>query len=116
MGTRAIQLRDPDTSSRDSWNFTDDPTAAQFPERNSKPNLGQALHVLAGATYVDRLSTGNSRLGRLLQSGAPDEKIFEEFYLAALGRFPAADELQELKTILRKAVTVKQDYGNLCGP
>ena len=33
-------------------------------------------------------------------SGAADEQIFTEFYLAALSREPAADELQELKTIL----------------
>jgi hypothetical protein len=100
LGTRAIQLRDPDTYFSRFLELYGRSNRGAIPERNSKPNLGQALHVLAGATYVDRLSTGNSRLGRLLQSGAPDEKIFEEFYLAALGRFPAADELQELKTIV----------------
>jgi hypothetical protein len=36
----------------------------------------------------------------LLQSGVSDEKIFEEFYLAALARPPAAAEVQELKTVL----------------
>jgi hypothetical protein len=36
----------------------------------------------------------------LLESGASDEKIFEEFYLAALGRFPAADEVDELKKLI----------------
>ena len=70
------------------------------PERNTKPNLGQALHVLAGSTYVERLSSPNSRLARLLQAGAPDEKIFEDFYLAAFARMPLASEVQELKTIL----------------
>jgi hypothetical protein len=58
------------------------------------------LHVLAGSTYIDRLSTPNSRLARLLQSQASDEKILEEFYLAALGRLPASEETQELKEIL----------------
>jgi hypothetical protein len=70
------------------------------PERNNKPNLGQALHVLAGATYADRLSRPNSRLAKLLQSGATDEEIFTEFYLAALSRPPTTDEVKELKSVL----------------
>jgi hypothetical protein len=41
-----------------------------------------------------------SRLARLLKSGATDEKVFEEFYLAALARLPAPAEVQELKSIL----------------
>jgi len=35
-----------------------------------------------------------------LQSGATDEQIFSEFYLAALARSPDAEEVQEFKTIL----------------
>jgi hypothetical protein len=58
------------------------------------------MHVLAGTTYVDRLSRPNSRLAKLMQSGAGDEQIFSEFYLAALSRPPADEEIQELKTIL----------------
>ncbi len=99
-GTRAIQLRDPDTFFSRFLELYGRSNRGAIPERNDKPNLGQALHVLAGATYVDRLSTRNSRLSRLLESGASDEKIFEEFYLAALGRFPAADEVQELKGLI----------------
>ena len=49
---------------------------------------------------MDRLGQPNSRLARLLQAGATDETIFTDFYLAALSRPPAADEVQELKTIL----------------
>jgi len=99
-GTRAIQLRDPDTFFSRFLELYGRSNRGAIPERNDKPNLGQALHVLAGATYVDRLSTRNSRLSRLLESAASDEKIFEEFYLAALGRFPAADEVQELKGLI----------------
>jgi hypothetical protein len=99
-GTRAVQLRDPDTFFSRFLELYGRSNRGAIPERNTKPNLGQALHVLAGATYVARLSAPNSRLARLLQSGAPDEKIFEDFYLAALARLPAADEVQELKSVL----------------
>ena len=58
------------------------------------------MHVLAGSTYVDRLGQANSRLAKLLASGAPDEEIFTEFYLAALSREPDSDEQQRLKSIL----------------
>ncbi len=100
VGTRAIQLRDPDTFFSRFLELYGRANRGAIPERNNKPNLGQALHVLAGATYVDRLSMPNSRLAKMLQSGADDEKIFEEFYLAALGRPPSGDEVRELKEIL----------------
>ena len=61
-GTRAIQLRDPDTFFSRFLELYGRSNRGAVPERNNKPNLGQALHVLAGATYVDRLSTPNSRL------------------------------------------------------
>ena len=78
------------------------PNRGAVPERDVKPNLGQALHMLAGASYVERLGSKDSRLARLLEMGASDAKIFEEFYLAALGRFPAREETQELQQILAK--------------
>jgi len=99
-GTRAVQLRDPDTFFSRFLELYGRSNRGAVPERNNKPNLSQAMHVLAGATYVDRLSRPNSRLAKLLGSGAADEAIFTDFYLAALSREPAADELQQLKTIL----------------
>jgi hypothetical protein len=99
-GTRAVQLRDPDTFFSRFLELYGRSNRGAVPERNTKPNLGQALHVLAGSTYVERLSSPNSRLARLLQAGTADEKIFEEFYLAAFARMPLASEVEELKAIL----------------
>jgi hypothetical protein len=99
-GTRAIQLRDPDTFFSRFLELYGRSNRGAVPERNNKANLSQAMHVLAGATYVDRLSQKNGRLAKLLQSGATDEQIFSEFYLAALARSPDAEEVQEFKTIL----------------
>jgi hypothetical protein len=100
FGTRAIQLRDPDTFFSRFLELYGRANRGAIPERNNKPNLGQALHVLAGTTYVARLSGPNSRLARMLDAGAPDEKIFEEFYLAALSRRPTPEELAALKPLL----------------
>jgi hypothetical protein len=99
-GTRAVQLRDPDTFFSRFLELYGRANRGAVPERNNKPNLSQALHVLAGGTYIDRLSRPNSRLAKLLASGASDEDIFTEFYFAALSRPPAVDETRELKTIL----------------
>jgi hypothetical protein len=78
------------------------PSRSSIPERTGHPNLSQALHMLAGASYVERLSSKDSRLSRLLASGAANDKIFEEFYLAALGRFPSPEETQALEQVLAK--------------
>ncbi|HTM51234.1 MAG TPA: DUF1549 and DUF1553 domain-containing protein [Bryobacteraceae bacterium] len=101
-GTRAIQLRDPDTFFSRFLELYGRSNRGAIPERNTKPNLGQALHVLAGSSYVDRLGASGGRLSRLLESGASDEKIFEEFYLAAFSRLPEAEEIQALKTLLAR--------------
>jgi len=99
-GTRAIHLKDPDMYFSRFLELYGRPSRGAIPERDAKPNLAQALHMLAGATYVERLSSPNSRLARLLESDASDAKIFEEFYLAALARMPEKQEVQELARIL----------------
>jgi len=101
-GTRAINLKDPDMYFSRFLELYGRPNRGAIPERSVHPNLGQALHMLTGASYVDRLGSKDSRLARLLQSGASDARIFEEFYLAALARLPAQDEVQELQEILAK--------------
>jgi len=94
--TRAINLKDPDMYFSRFLELYGRPSRGAIPERSGKPNLSQALHMLAGATYVDRLSAPGSRLRTLLERGAANASIFEEFYLAALGRSLDKDELAEL--------------------
>lgn len=101
-GTRAINLHDPDMYFSRFLELYGRPNRGAIPERSGKPNLSQAMHMLAGASYVDRLSSKDSRLARLLDAGASDAKIFEEFYLAALARPPAREESQELLQILAR--------------
>ncbi len=100
--TRAINLQDPDMYFSRFLELYGRPNRGAIPERSGKPNLGQALHMLAGATYVDRLSLPQSRLRLLLDRGATDQAIFEEFYLAALSRPPDRDELAELSQLVSR--------------
>ncbi|MFN0165276.1 MAG: DUF1549 and DUF1553 domain-containing protein [Bryobacteraceae bacterium] len=65
-----------------------------------QPNLGQALHMLAGSTYTSKISRDEGRLATLLKSGASDLQILEEFYLAALSRQPTENEKQSLLKFL----------------
>jgi hypothetical protein len=102
VGTRAVQLRDPDTFFSRFLELYGRANRGAVPERSNKPNLSQAMHMLAGSSYVDRLSGPGSRLARLLESGSSNERIFEEFYLAALSRPPGADELKELEDVLSR--------------
>ena len=99
-GTRAIQLRDPDTYYSRFLELYGRANRGAVPERNNKPNLSQALHVLAGTTYIDRMARPNSRLSKLLAAGTADDAIFTEFYMAALSRVPDAAELREFKSIV----------------
>jgi hypothetical protein len=98
--TRAINLKDPDMYFSRFLELYGRPNRGAIPERSGKPNLAQALHMLAGATYVDRLAAPGSRLRVLLDRGAPDSTILEEFYLAALGRAVEKDELTELTQLI----------------
>ena len=101
-GTRAINLKDPDMYFSRFLELYGRASRSSIPERNGHPNLGQALHMLAGASYVERLGSKDSRLSDLLASGVPDAKIFEEFYLAALGRFPSPVETHALEQVLAR--------------
>jgi hypothetical protein len=98
--TRAINLKDPDMFFSRFLELYGRPNRGAIPERSGRPNLGQALHMLAGATYVDRLAAPGSRLRVLLDRGAADGAIIEEFYWAALGRAVEKDELAELTQLV----------------
>lgn len=98
--TRAINLKDPDMYFSRFLELYGRPNRGAIPERSGRPNLGQALHMLVGATYTERLGTPGSRLRGLLDRGASDGAIVEEFYVAALGRKPDTEELAEMTKLI----------------
>ena len=76
---------------------------------NPEPNLGQALHMWAGATYTSKIAKQGGRLDRLLKSGASDRQIVEEFYLAALTRFPTPRERADLLAFIQQPSSRRQE-------
>lgn len=69
-------------------------------ERRSDVSLIQALNLVNGSTIADAVADENGRVSKLLLSGAPDRKIVEELYLAALNRPPQPKELDAAQTYL----------------
>ena len=99
-GTRAIHL----TPEISPTHFLDvygrPPLRETIPIRDPQAKLGQALHMLAGPAFTRKISAKGGRLGRMIEQGAPDREIIEDFYLAALTRFPSQREMEELLQLI----------------
>jgi len=65
-------------------------------ERHTDPHLLQAFQLLSGDLVHQMLTEPNNRLGLLLRSGRKDQEILTELYLAALCRYPTAEEQHRL--------------------
>jgi hypothetical protein len=72
-------------------------------ERSDDMGLVQAFQLLTGEMLQEMLADPNNRIGRLLGAGKSDGEIVEEFYLAALSRRPAADEVSKLTEFIGTA-------------
>jgi hypothetical protein len=107
-GTRAVQLKESDNYYSPFLDIYGRPNRLSVPERNAKPNLSQAQHILAGSTYNDKLLAKGSRLSRLLERGANDSEIIEELYLAGFSRFPTSRESEELRGLIAQTATREQ--------
>ena len=61
----------------------------------------QALHMTVSPTYNEKLGKEGGRIDRLLRRGASNREIIEEFYLAALSRFPNEEEQAGLERLIQ---------------
>ncbi|HVX09766.1 MAG TPA: DUF1549 and DUF1553 domain-containing protein [Pirellulales bacterium] len=61
-------------------------------ERSTEPTLGQAFQLISGPTINELLAERGNRLDGLLSSGKSSREVVEELFLAALSRFPTAEE------------------------
>jgi hypothetical protein len=99
-GTRAITLRESDMFYSRFLDLYGRPNRLTLPERNGKANLAQALDMLAGPAYNEKLNAPTGRLQSLLNAGKSNDEIVREFYLAAYTRLPDPDELDSILQML----------------
>ncbi|MBM3803685.1 MAG: DUF1553 domain-containing protein [Acidimicrobiia bacterium] len=112
-GTRAIQLKLPLSYPSRFLDVYGMPMRDSIPERDGKASLTQALHMLVGSTYTRKFSQEGGRLDRLLKRGPSDREIIEEFYLAALARFPTEEERVGLEELIRQQSSRRQAIEDL---
>ena len=112
-GTRAMNIVHPDLHPSRFLDIYGRPSRTAVPERKGGASLAQALHMLAGPAYTDKLSGKGGRIDRLLRSAAADREIVEEFYLAALSRFPTPEETRQLVGMIGTRPSRKQALEDL---
>jgi hypothetical protein len=72
-------------------------------ERSDQPTVVQVLHLSNGDTLNQKLSDPNSRIAQWEAAGIPLAQVVENAYLAALSRFPTADESTRLLQLISEA-------------
>jgi hypothetical protein len=93
LGTRAVQLPDPDVNHPFLKIFGQPARELACEcERESEGNLAQALQLINGPTVNEKLKNPSNRLGKLLGAKTPEAEILNEIYLVTLSRKPDPEE------------------------
>jgi len=72
-------------------------------ERNDDPGLLQAFQMITGEVVNKVLADPANRIGKSLAAGKSDAEMLDEFYLAALCRFPTDAEKSQLTAYVSTA-------------
>ena len=112
-GSRAVHLKEPDVYASSFLDIFGRPTRFSVPERDTEPMLSQALHILVGSTYNDKLWAEGSRVYDHFQRGASDGEIIEDLYLVAFSRYPTRAESGELSTLIARTPDREQALRDL---
>jgi hypothetical protein len=99
-GTRAINVSMPDVFRSRVLGVYGRSLRTTLPELKVNANLGEALHMLAGSTFTDKLSKPGGVVDRLLQSGSSNDTIMEDLYLSTVSRLPDAQERSALERLM----------------
>ncbi len=84
-------------------------SSAQCPcERDLKPSVVQALHLMHSNDLQTRLADKAGRAAKLAASDKSPEQIVQELYLAAFGREPKAGEIRIALTAFYQAGATRQ--------
>ena len=112
-GTRAIELVPEVTPSQFLEVYGRPVSRDSMPWRDYRSTLRQALHLLVGSTYTSKISAEGGRVDRLLSTGASGREIVRELYLAALSRYPTAEEEARLQALIEGAPSRRKGVENL---
>jgi hypothetical protein len=100
-GTRALQLRDANVASYFLKTFGRPERIITCDcERSDEPSMVQVLHIVNGSTLNDKLAAKESRVAKQLATKADNATLVDNAYLAALSRFPTADENSRILKVL----------------
>ncbi len=113
IGTRAISIVMPDVFRSRVLSIYGQPLRTSVPERKKKPSLGQALYMIAGYDFVDKIAKPGGRVDQLLATGVPDAKIMENLYLLALSRLPTEREQLKLEDLITPRSTRREAFQDL---
>ncbi|MBL9115382.1 MAG: DUF1553 domain-containing protein [Verrucomicrobiaceae bacterium] len=84
-------------------------SSAECPcERDAKPSVVQALHLMNSTKLQSYLAGESGRAARLAKSSLSPEKIVEEIYLACYSRYPEPDELKTALAAFSRPETTRQ--------
>ncbi len=109
-GTRAIELQVPDLYPSRFLTVYDRPNRRIIPERKTEASLSQALHILVGSTYQQKISSPGSRLDLLLKGKSSQREIVEELFLRSLCRYPTPSEAAELEHLIASRPSRREGF------
>jgi hypothetical protein len=114
LGTRAIDLPDPETPSYflDIFGRPKREITCEC-ERQGDPNMSQALHLINGDLLNGKVTGPSGRVAALLKTAKTDEQIIEELYLVALARRPKPAELDTARKLIKQAPSRKEGVEDL---
>jgi hypothetical protein len=61
-------------------------------ERDDRPSMVQALHLMNSSTLQAKLADKNGRAAKLGQADRPSDEVVSELYLALYSRWPSDEE------------------------
>jgi hypothetical protein len=104
IGWRALQLPDSTVNSYFLQTFgRPDRVITCECERTAEPTMVQVLHISNGKSLNEKLQAKGNRIDQWLTAKLANDKLVDELYLAALTRYPTADEKAKILKVLAES-------------
>jgi hypothetical protein len=81
--------------------------------RGSGANLSQVLHLANSPEVEDKIANGDGRVSKMIQAKTTPERAVEELYLAALARYPTAEDQKRALEYLEKKKDLRRGLEDL---